>query len=214
MIKALLFDLDGVLVNAMPWHEEAFLAAVRVEGGIDIGQVEHAAHYAGRSTKQKLKMLVDHGLLDPRKVSKVAECKQRLTETYIEQRCVADMGRVMMMQHLKGAGYTLGCVTNCIKRTTLNLLERTQLLPFVEGCVITNEDVTQPKPSPEPYQKACGLAGVMPQEALVFEDHDVGLKAAFAAGCYVKQVHRFEDLTIDMVWEAIESANLTEKGLS
>ena len=214
MIRALLFDLDGVLCDLMSLHEEAFLAAVRVEGHVDLGTIEHQAHYAGRSTKQKLQMLVDIALITPEQVSKIAECKQRLTQSYLELWCTVNTQRVTLLQHLSGADYKLGCVTNCTKMTAYEVLRRTLLLPFVEGCIITNEDVKEPKPSPEPYTRACGLLEVTPAEALVFEDHKVGLESAFKAGCYVKQVHTFPELTVDFVWASIEETNALIKGTS
>ena len=211
-VKALLFDLDGVLVDLMALHEEAFLAAVRTEGKVDLGVVEHQAHYAGRSTKQKLQMLVDIGLITREQVSKIAACKQRLTQTYIEQRCTPDTQRLALLQHLWGADYKLGCVTNCIKTTTYEVLRRTQLLPFLEECIVTNEDVKFPKPSPEPYQHACGLLELPPAEVLVFEDHPLGMESAFKAGCHVQQVHTFPELTVDFVWATIEETNALIKG--
>ena len=210
MIHALLFDLDGVLCDLMALHEEAFLAAVRVEGHFDLGAIEHRAHYAGRSTKQKLQMLVDIGLITQQQVSPIAQAKQRLTQTYVEQQVHPLTDRIALLRHFQTAGYGLGCVTNCIKSTAFDVLNRAGLLPFVERCVITNEDA-QPKPSPEPYQKACGLLETAPNEALVFEDHEVGLAAAKAAGCLTQHVPTYGWLSIESVWEAIEGAEMVQK---
>ena len=210
MIRALLYDLDGVLVDLMALHEEAFLAAVRVEGHFDLGAIEHRAHYAGRSTKQKLQMLVDIGLITQQQVSPITEAKQRLTQTYVEQRVHPLTNRIAFLRHFQTAGYQLGCVTNCIKMTAFEVLRRAGLLPFVEQCVVTNEDAA-PKPSPAPYQKACTLLEVEPAEVLVFEDHEVGLTAAKAAGCLVQHVPTYAGLSIESVWEAIQGAEMTQK---
>ena len=204
-IKALLFDLDGVLVDAMAWHEEAFLAAVRV-AGLALTAEEHRAAFAGLPTKQKLQRLVEQGKLPASKVAAVAAVKQALTQTYIEQRATPDRSRQYLLQHFKSAGYLLGCVTNCIKHTTTEVLTRTQLLPLLD-IVVTNEDVKEPKPSKAPYLRACELLHLQPGETLAFEDHDLGVTAAYNAGCAVRQIHAFDELTIEVVWEAIQQAN-------
>src|SRR3990167_5685233 len=113
-VKALLFDLDGVLVDAMDWHEEAFLAALRSQGGVDLSTAEHRKAYAGLPTKEKLKRLVAAGRLDSRFTEKVAIAKQQFTMTYIEQRARPDRKRVYLLEHFQSAGFHLGCVTNCI----------------------------------------------------------------------------------------------------
>lgn len=208
MIKALVFDLDGVLVDAMLWHEQAFLAAARTEGNVVISTEEHRAMLAGRPTKTKLAWLVAQGRLDARKMAKVAESKQAFTQNAIELHCRPDPQRIALLRHFQGAGYQLGCVTNCAKAAAYDLLGRTQLLPFVEQALVTNEDVKQPKPDPEPYQQVCGLLACQPEEVLVFEDHDVGITSAFKAGCAVRKVATFPELTVEFVWQAIAEAKV------
>ena len=209
MIRALLYDLDGVLVDAMSLHEEAFLAAVRAYGKIALSQQEHQERYAGLPTRKKLEALVRVGALDQRYVEEVAKAKQRLTQEYIAQRIHPDPSRINLLQHFKGK-YPQGCVTNCIKSTTMDLLTRAQLLPLLDA-IITNEDVKSPKPDPEPYIRACGLLGFTPREVLVFEDHDVGMTSAYNAGCQARQIKEYRELTVEVVWQAIEEANLLAK---
>ena len=204
-------DLDGVLVDAMDWHEEAFLAALRAHGGVDIGVQEHRERYAGMPTKAKLAHLVKLGVIPESKVERIAQAKQALTQTYIELHATIDAQRVYLLRHFQTAGYLLGCVTNCITSTTIDMLTRTGVMPFVASCVVTNEMVKEPKPSPEPYRKACGLLGVETHEALAFEDHDIGMTSAFNAGVYTRQITTFKELTVETVWTAIQQANLQEK---
>lgn len=209
MIKALLFDLDGVLVDAMDLHEEAFLSALRAYGGAVLSTQEHRERYAGLPTKKKLEALVHVGLLDPRHVEAVAQAKQRLTFEYMAQRLRQDPGRINLLRHFMPQ-YLLGCVTNCIKRTSAEMLQRAGLFTMLQ-CVITNEDVKEPKPSKEPYQKACQVLGIQPEEALVFEDHDIGMTSAFNAGCNARQIRVFRELTVEIVWDAIREADLALK---
>lgn len=204
-IKAILYDLDGVLCDGVDLHEEAFLAAVRAYGKIDLSQQEHQERYAGLPTRKKLEALVKVGALDQRYVEDVAKAKQRLTQEYIVHRIHADPSRINLLQHFKGK-YPQGCVTNCIKSTTIDMLTRAQLLPLLE-VIVTNEDVKSPKPDPEPYIRACGLLGFSPNEVLVFEDHDVGMTSAYNAGCLARQIREYRELTVQVVWEAIVEAD-------
>ena len=206
-IKALLMDLDGVLVDAMTLHEEAFLSAVRAYGGIELTVEQHRGELAGLPTKAKLKRLVETGALDHRKCEKIAEAKQALTQTYIEQRLRPDRHRAALLEHFQGAGFQLGCVTNCIRSTTEEMLKRATLHKYFDTCIITNEDVKAPKPDPEPYIRACQVLGRMPHEVVAFEDHDRGLTSAFQAGCYTRAIPQFKDLTVEVVWTAIQEAN-------
>ena len=205
MIKAFIFDLDGVLVDLMSLHEAAFLSALKVVGGLDLGEDVHRARYAGRSTKQKLRQLVEHGLLESDKVDDVATLKQELTGKAILATVHELPARRYLMEHFQAGAFKLGCVTNCTKRTAYEVLRRIGVLPYLEA-VVTNEDGAAPKPSPEPYRMVCGLLGVEPKEALVFEDHEVGRTAARLAGCHVQPVHAPPQLTVEFVWEAIRLA--------
>lgn len=210
-VKGLLFDLDGVLVDAMALHEEAFLAALRAQGGIDLSQQEHSQDFAGLPTKVKLRRLVELGRLDARKVSAISEAKQLFTLSYAEQKLRTDPQRMYLLEHFTAHGMKLGCVTNCIKRTATELLERTGLLQYVEECLVTNEDVSSPKPHPEPYSKACGILGLEPSAVVAIEDHPVGIESAQKAGCHTMHLLQWEHLTIDNVWDAIQKAELAAR---
>lgn len=210
MIKALLYDLDGVLYDGMALHEEAFLAAIRTEGAV-LSVEDHRKDYAGLPTRKKLERMVQRGLLTEARATSAFQTKQQLTQTYLEQRIRPDTDRLYLLRHMKEAGLRQGCVTNCIKSTTYEILRRTELLPFLDP-VITNEDVRAPKPSPEPYLAACHALDLQPKETLVFEDHDVGMTSAFTAGCNVRQITQYDELTIAVVWKALEEANRLLKG--
>ena len=147
---------------------------------------------------------MQEGRLDPRKADLVAQAKQRFTQTYLEQRCYPLTDRINLLTHF-ARDYKLGCVTNCIKHTTTEILRRTGLQPFFQA-VVTNEDVSEPKPSPQPYHLACGLLEIEPPEALVFEDHDVGVTAAFNAHCAVRKT-QYHELTVALIWGAIQETN-------
>ena len=209
MIQAILYDLDGVLVDAMALHEEAFLAALRVEGKIDLTQQEHQAAYAGLPTKVKVQRLIAEGKLEARYAEAVVKTKQALTEEYIHQRIHPEPQRMTLLEHFR-PHFSLGCVTNCLRKNAVQLLMQSNLLRFFEECLVTNEDAA-PKPSPEPYRKACGILDVEPHKALVIEDHDVGLTSAWNAGCYSVKLPAYADLTIPFVWEAIKKAEAQDR---
>ena len=202
-IRAIVFDLDGVLCDCMSLHEEAFCAAVRT-AGIDFSVEEHQ-EYAGLPSKQKLHLLVEKGRVPLSKVADIQKNKQALTKEYIVQRCHPDSHRRALLAHLTARGYRLGGVTNGSRLTTLEMLARTQLLPYLPS-IVTNEDVREPKPAPEAYQQACTLLETPPEETLVIEDHPRGVEAARRARCHVAQLPTFAALDIGFVEDAIMRA--------
>lgn len=91
-----------------------------------------------------------------------------------------------LIETLYAQGYPLALVTNDAHENVLRDMNNTrpELLKYF-SVVITRDDVSQPKPAPEPYERAAALLGVNPEQLLVIEDSDVGASAAVAAGAKV-----------------------------
>lgn len=204
MIRAIIFDLDGVLVNAMDWHAQSFLAAYRALTGHRLDRAYHDTELAGLPTREKLKLLTKTTYLTPFQRDAFEGLKQRFTLRQIERRCRPDPARVALLRHFQGH-FLLGCVTNCITQTTNRMLEKSQLRKYLE-VVVTNE-MAAPKPDPAGYRLACGMLGILPTDVLVIEDHPRGVVAAQKAGCQVNILEHYADLTPAFVWEGIQRAD-------
>ena len=187
MNKAVLFDLDGVLVDACDWHYEALNRALKQVSNYEISREDHTTTYNGLPTKRKLKMLADVGVIRESDMDRISDLKQELTVGVIEDFCIHSISKVVMMKMLKDAGYKIGCVTNSIKMTATLMLEKTGILDYFD-VVITNDQCNFNKPHPEPFIKALVELGSLPQDSIIVEDSPKGLEAARLTGYRVLEV--------------------------
>ena len=203
MIRAILFDLDGVLVDACEWHYQALNQALLAVCDVEINRQEHVSTFNGLPTKTKLNMLTEQGRISRDSHNKVWSEKQRLTEEVINDNASTDADKQNMHRSLGEQGYMLGCVTNSIKLTAHLMLKKTGQMKFL-ALTVTNEDVSVPKPSPEGYIKAMAAMGVSPSEVIIVEDSDKGFAAATASGAYVLRVKNATHVNLDSILSKIQ----------
>ncbi|MGH2942902.1 MAG: HAD family hydrolase, partial [Solirubrobacteraceae bacterium] len=95
--------------------------------------------------------------------------------------------------------------SNSVRRTIDEMMERSDLMQYLD-VVVSNEDVAKGKPDPEMYVKAMADLGVRPEETVVVEDNENGIKAATAAGAHVLVVDNPEDVALDRILARIDAA--------
>jgi beta-phosphoglucomutase len=195
--KAVLFDLDGVLVDACDWHYEALNRALKEVAGYEISRQDHETTYNGLPTKVKLKALAEKGLIQESDIERISELKQELTVGVIEDLCTVDSSKTQLMARLKKEGYKLACVTNSIRKTARLMLKNSGVLEYLD-CVISNEDVCNAKPHPEGYIKALVMLNCLPQNAIIVEDSPKGIQAAKLVGAKVVEVANATEVNGDM----------------
>jgi HAD superfamily hydrolase (TIGR01509 family) len=203
-INAVVFDMDGVLIDAREWHYEALNRALALLG-YEITRYEHLSTYDGLPTKQKLQMLtVEHGL--PQELHGFMNAlKQQYTLEFVATRCKPVFQHQYALARLAQAGYKLGVASNSVRRTVEEMMERSDLLRYLD-VIVSNEDVVKGKPDPEMYIKAMATLGVEPHEVVVVEDNENGVRAATAAGAHVLVVGGPEDVTLDAIQGRIAAA--------
>ena len=201
-IACVLFDLDGVLVDATEWHYEALNRALGLFG-FEISRYEHLSSYNGLPTREKLRMLtVEKGL--PGAIHDlVGRLKQIYTRDEILAKCRPTFEKEYMLHRLRREGFRLACCSNSI-RETLELMIRQSGVAECFEFLMSNEDVGRPKPDPEIYSKAIDRMGVTPEEVLVVEDAPHGVEAARRSGAYVCQVAGFADVDYFRVRDALD----------
>ena len=180
MIQAVLFDLDGVLVDAREWHYEALNEALSIFG-FSILREEHDSFYNGLPTFKKLGRLTEDKGLPQSLHEFIYELKQIYTSRYIVNHTRPDTVKMLMMQGLKNLGLKLALCSNCSVDTATTMLQKSLLLPYFD-LVLTNADVPLNKPSPDIYLKALACLQLRPEEALAVEDSPHGIASARAAG--------------------------------
>lgn len=200
MIKAILYDLDGVLVDACEWHRVALNRALVAVAGFQISPEEHSAVYNGLPTRVKLAMLVERGLLEPKLAGPVEALKQYLTLDIIAANAKHDPDKVALHAWTDVKGLKRGCVTNSIKETAATML----LMTGQPMYLVSNEDVASPKPDPEGYLHAMVELKVDPKECVIVEDSPKGLAAAHAAGGHVLAVENAKAVMTETIKWFIE----------
>ena len=197
MNKSILFDLDGVLVDACHWHYEALNRALKEVANYTISEEDHYSTYNGLPTLTKLSMLRDKHIIREDDFYKVSELKQAYTVVVIEEFCSQSLPKLVMLEHLKDEGFKIGCVTNSIRKTTELMLKNTGIRKYFD-VVLSNEDCINNKPHPEPYIKALVMLNSLPENSFIVEDSPKGLEAARLTGCKVIQVKNATEVTKEL----------------
>lgn len=192
-----IFDLDGVLVDACDWHKDALNLALVEVCGHSISEEDHVSTFNGIPTKVKLTKLSEIGILDRSLHEKVFDLKQENTIALINERAKLRYEKIDMIKELKRSGITVCCYTNSIKKTAHLMLQKTGVFDLLEE-VITNEDVVEPKPHPEGYNYLVKKYGFSPDEIVIVEDSPKGLAAAHGSGCRVIKVDGPENTTLEL----------------
>ena len=177
--KALIFDMDGVLLNSEPLHERAKREALK-EAGIEVPEALFAS-YTGRSDKAMIyEVATAHGESEER-CAEILGRKHRIYESR-EDTLLPVPGAVEFV-HWAKAHYRLALATSATGRNREATLKSLQIESMFE-VVVDSASFSQPKPSPEVFQIALERLGLAPAACLVIEDAVNGIVAARAAGCF------------------------------
>jgi beta-phosphoglucomutase len=203
MIRAVLFDLDGVLVDACEWHKLSLNKALIDVAGFELNEEEHKSTFNGLPTKKKLELLLKQNRISDQQYDTIWRLKQFYTKETISATAKNDSVKIELMTFLKQRNILVACVTNSITETAKLMLETTGQYQYMD-LLISNEQVVQPKPHGEGYIRAMINFGVYPEETLIVEDSEVGIKAANSTGAHVYQVKDSYQVTLNNVKMEIE----------
>tara|TARA_B100001248_G_scaffold261653_1_gene253521 strand:+ start:202 stop:831 length:630 start_codon:yes stop_codon:yes gene_type:complete len=200
-IKALLFDLDGVLVEAKEWHYEALNSALS-NFGYGISRYDHLVSFDGLPTRKKLEMLsIDNGLPFGLHAF-INKLKQDITLKIIYKNCKPVFHHQYALSKFASSGLKICVCTNSVNVTAELMLRKADLLQYLEF-FLTNEDVETAKPDPEIYTTAINRLELKPTDCLIIEDNENGIKAARASGAYVLQVADTNQVTHSRILQEI-----------
>ena len=210
MIKLVIFDLDGVLVDARELHYEALnKALLSVDKKYTINRDEHLSTYDGLTTTKKLKMLSKNKSLSEELHNTIHSMKQDMTLKIIDGFSIDD--RIQsILRSLKSDGYVIACATNSIRKTAKLQLIRKGFFEYIDF-LYTNQDVKNPKPNSEIYLRCMIKAEVNPNETVIVEDSHIGRKGALSSGAYLCGVEDSLDVSYEKIKKVIELANKKEE---
>lgn len=178
---ALIFDMDGVIVDSNPVHREAW-AAFNRRYGLETTEAMHRRMYGKRNDD----IVRDYfgSDLPPEEVSARGKAKEQLYREMVADRIeeILVPGVRDFLETHQGA--PMGLASNAEPENVDFLLERAGLRACFRA-VVDGHQVRNPKPHPDVYLRAAELLGVAPPNCIVFEDSHSGVAAAVAAGMRV-----------------------------
>lgn len=204
-VKAVIFDLDGVLFDGVDLHFKSFNKALsHVDEKYVISSADEHK-FNGVPTRMKLKKLTEERGLSVEYHQQVWEHKQQF---FLES--ISSMGedahKIRLMSSLKESGYKIAVASNSIAATVEEVLARKGLNEYVD-LYLSNDDVTRPKPDPEIYAACVKRLGLSPTECIVVEDSFVGKTAANASGCHVFPVRNPDDVILERIMNYVTYIN-------
>ncbi|GAB1584225.1 HAD family hydrolase [Phyllobacterium phragmitis] len=206
-VKAVIFDLDGVLVDAADWHYESLNLALG-HFGLAIPFEDHKVRFDGLPTRVKLKMLSESKGLPVSLHDFINALKQRYTMEMFHTKCQPYFPHEYLLASLKKHDLRISVASNSIRQTVDVALKRSALDKYVDF-FLSNEDVGKAKPDPEIYLASFERHGLRPDECIIVEDNEKGIKAARAAGGHVLVVDSVEDVNYLNVFNLIEKIETT-----
>lgn len=207
MIKLIIFDLDGVLVDARELHYEALNRALEsIDSKYIIQRDEHLSTYDGLPTTKKLNMLTKQKGLPKDMHKKVWTLKQGMTRDIIDKEMVYDERIREILCSLKDRGYQLCVASNSIRESVKMMLVRKGFMEYIDF-FYSNQDVGKPKPNTEVYLRSMIKGRVNPNECLIVEDSHIGRKAALDSGAFLCAVTDAEDVSYNKIIQVIAAAN-------
>tara|TARA_R110001592_G_scaffold20761_3_gene83793 strand:- start:20703 stop:22079 length:1377 start_codon:yes stop_codon:yes gene_type:complete len=204
MIKLVVFDLDGVLIDSKQTHYDALNRALGGEYAITME--EHLSTYDGLPTRSKLNMLSERKGLPTDRHAEIARAKQKHTVEILKETVQPRQDFVDMCREIKDRGYTLACASNAVRDTVKMSLLQLGIIEYFDFWY-SNEDVHRPKPHFEMYFECMLKANAKPGESLIIEDSHIGRQAVLDAGAHLLAVADTHDVSLAIVLDAIEQHN-------
>ena len=200
MIKAILFDMDGVLFDSMPNHAYAWSHAM-TQFGLAMTREEVYMH-EGRTGSGTVNLLAQRFWgrdATEEEIRKIYAAKSALFAQLPKPKPIC--GADVVLSTVRELGYTIVLVTGSATDSLLNRLNESYPGIFTKEHMVTGYDVHYGKPHPEPYLIGLKKAGVNADEAIVVENAPLGIESGHAAGIFTIGVNT-GPLPDDVLWKA------------
>ncbi|OPZ43089.1 MAG: Fructose-1-phosphate phosphatase YqaB [Bacteroidetes bacterium ADurb.BinA104] len=190
-VKGLIFDLDGTLADTMPWHYRAWQKAC-ARFGITMETEFLQAHTGAPGweiAEEVIEINGKKGAISPEEIMKM-----KMEEFYKIQHNVTPIEPVIALVKKYHGRLPMSVGTGGHREAVERTLEIVGIRHYFD-IIVTAHDVTRHKPHPETFLRCAELMGVAPEECEVFEDGDLGLRAARSAGMIATDVSKWYDST-------------------
>jgi beta-phosphoglucomutase family hydrolase len=208
MLKGVVFDMDGVLVDNMAVHQEAFAEMARRYGvKIDTREI---IGLAGKGNNEIFQVLFPAEIVERVGAERLGEEKEAIYREIYAPGLTPTAGLVTFLKGLKAAGIKIAVGTSAIKANMDFVFDGLDIRKYFDA-VVNADMVSRCKPDPEIYLVALRELGIRGGECLVFEDAIAGIQAAHAAGIGVVAI---ASTLPEMTLEAEPGVVLTIKDFS
>jgi len=177
MLKAIIFDLDGVVADSHPIHEMAW-RALFIEAGLKPGAINVDFLYAGHPRREIFKHYL--GEITEREIQHWGRRKDELYDLSAKS-LQAKQGILRVLEQLSEAGFACALATSAGRARTIESLNHLGVAKYF-SVVVTGEEVRNAKPAPDIFLLAARRLGVEPMSCTVVEDSVAGVEAAIASG--------------------------------
>ncbi|WP_404340706.1 HAD family hydrolase [Pseudoalteromonas mariniglutinosa] len=178
-LKAILFDMDGTLVDSESAHFACW-NDILTPYGVSYDETTFCQQFSGRPTLDAAIAVVEQYQLDVSPQS-LADAKYAAFGQFVTTQLPALMPYAQeVLQAVKQSGLKMALVTGSARHEAYPILKGYGFFDYFD-CVVTKDDVHRPKPSGEPYQRALDILTITADEAIAVEDTHTGVTAAFNA---------------------------------
>ena len=212
MIKAIIFDLDGVLVDTKSIHFFALNYALEKNKIPPITYEDHVKIYDGLPTSEKLSLLDKKNKISKTKKINIRKIKQKRTLNLLKKSITFDKKKFDIFKTLH-KNYKIGIATNAVKSTLNICLKQLRIKNFVDF-IVSNEDINNPKPNPEIYFRIFIKFGIYPDEAIILEDSHYGRQAAIHSGGNLIPIQNLSEVTLKNINYYIKMLDKMTKNIS
>jgi len=211
MIKAILFDLDGVFADTEWIHRESLIKAFSHLYPDMMFEIAKCITFDGTTTADKInRALTALGVgpghhTFPLVSSSINRHKQHLTTTLLDA-LPPDPKKTEMLHDLRRRGYRIGMGTN----TRLENAHRVLKAMDIQDCfdmIYSAQDLGEPKPCPIVYAALMSFFDVSNLETIIVEDSSSGREAAYRSGAFVYEVTNAADLNYEELLDGISKAD-------
>jgi HAD superfamily hydrolase (TIGR01509 family) len=183
-LKAVVFDLDGLMFNTEDLYQEVGQEILRRRGKVFTSEL--IDQMMGRQAQKALQLMIDWHQLEETAAALATESMEVMFGL-LPNRLAPMPGLLKLLERLEGAGLPKAIATSSSRVFVDRVLAQFEMAPRF-AFILTAEDIVNGKPSPDVYLLAAEKHGVTPAEVMVLEDSQIGCQAAVAAGTHTVAV--------------------------